>query len=361
MEKRIKSSVVTLVVGLVFNILLGVGKLVVGILDDSVSVTSDALNNLSDAAVSVVTILATWLAARKADRDHPFGHGRYEYIAAFVVSAAILLVGGEAAVSGVKRIITPVAADYGIALWSTLGAAIAVKAIMSVMYFASAKKTGSTTLKAAAVDSASDAAVTSVVLCCAIAQKYTGANIDGYASVAVAIVIFVFAIRMLRSTVSRLLGERPDPALYDAVRDIVCAFPGVLSVHDIMINDYGAQKTGEADAVFPADMSFVAVHDTCDKIERAVREKTGIRLTVHADPMIDSDARLVKLRERITEAVAALGATVHDLAIDDEKKLVEFDVTVSSGSAHENEITAAAKAAAVTVVDHDVKIHVDYI
>lgn len=364
MEKRTKNAVVTLTVGLALNILLGASKLVAGILSRSASVTSDALNNISDAAVSVVTIVATALASRRADHDHPFGHGRYEYIATFVVGAGILAVGVEAFISGVERIIEPVTMDIGVIVWATLAGSIAVKAFMAVLYFTRARLSvaGGGTLKAAAVDSVSDAAVTTVVLCCMIAERYTGAHIDGYASIAVAVVIVVFAVKILKATVSRLLGERPDPELYETVRNIILSFDKVVSVHDLIINDYGAAtKIAEVDAEFSSSMSFVDVHAVCDGIERKVYEETGIRLCIHADPIIDGDERLTELRKRVSEILSAYGATAHDISIDDEKNRVELDVNLPQDNSPEAEITAQVKASIGAYLPYDVCVNVDYI
>ncbi|MDE7164893.1 MAG: cation diffusion facilitator family transporter [Clostridiales bacterium] len=364
MEKRTKNAVVTLAVGLALNILLGVTKLVAGILSRSASVASDALNNISDAAVSIVTIIATALAARRADHDHPFGHGRYEYIATFVVGAGILAVGVEAFISGIERIIEPVTMNIGVIVWVTLVGSIAVKGFMAVLYFTRAKMSvaGGDTLKAAAVDSVSDAAVTAVVLCCMIAELYTGAHIDGYASVAVAVVIVVFAVKILKTTISRLLGERPDSELYDTVRNIILSFDNVVSVHDLIINDYGAAtKIAEADAEFPSSMSFVEVHSVCDGIEREVYDQTGIRLCIHADPIIDSDERLMVLRKRVSEILGAYGATAHDISINDDKSCVELDIHLPLDKSPEAEITAQVKASIVAYLPYDVCVNVDYI
>lgn len=364
MEKRTKNAVVTLAVGLALNILLGVSKLVAGLLSRSASVTSDALNNISDSAVSIVTVIATALAARRADHDHPFGHGRYEYIATFVVGAGILAVGVEAFYSGIERIIEPVAMDIGLLVWITLVGSIAVKAFMAALYFTRAKVSvaGGDTLKAAAVDSVSDAAVTTVVLCCMIAEMHTGAHIDGYASIVVAVVIVVFAVKILKTTISRLLGERPDPELYDKVRNIILSFDNVVSVHDLIINDYGAAtKIAEVDAEFPSSMTFVEVHSVCDGIERAVYEQTGIRLCIHADPIIDSDERLTELRKRVSEILGAYGATAHDIAIDDQAKRVELDIHLPLAGSPEAEISAQVKASIVAYLPYDVCVNIDYI
>lgn len=362
LEKRIKNAIITLAVGLALNILLGAAKLAVGIVSRSAAVSSDALNNISDAAVSIVAIVATWLSSRGADHEHPFGHGRYEYLAAFVLGAVIVAVGAEAFIGGVERIIEPTDVEYGAAVWATLGSAVAVKSGMAVFYGARYKKNGSQTVKAAAFDSLSDAAVTTVVLVCAVVQKFTGAYVDGYATVAVAVCILIAAFRMIRSTVDRLLGARPDAELTARVNDIVLASPQVVSVHDLIINDYGATyKIAEIDAVFPSEMSFTDVHAACDGIERRVKEETGVRLCVHADPLSTDDSRVIEITDRINSALAVYGVSVHDVTVDDERQTVSFDVRISDKSAPQSEITAQAEAQARAVVPYSVEINVDRI
>ena len=348
--------------GLALNIALGASKLATGLIADSTAVTSDALNNLSDAAVSIVTIIATALAARAADHDHPFGHGRYEYIATFILGAVIIAVGAEVFASGLKRAIDPVDVEMGVAVWATLGAAIAVKSGMAIFYRIYGNRIGSDSIRAASVDSLSDAAVTAVVLLCAVAEKFTGAHVDGYASMAVAIVIIIFAARILKSTVSRLLGERPDPKLYSAVTDVLLSDSNVLSVHDLMINDYGAaKKIAEVDAVFPSDMAFTDVHAVCDMLERKVADLTGVRLCIHADPLILADERLVLIRSRIDDALAAFGATAHDVAIDDENRMVTLDIKLPDDKAPQAEIKAQAEAQVRSVLQYGVQVDIDYI
>ena len=362
-DKRTKGAVATLVVGLVLNIALGATKLIVGILSGSVSVSSDAANNLSDAAVSLVSIIAVSLSARAADHDHPYGHGRYEYIATFVLGAVILAVGFEIFRGGVDRAINPVPVAFDTGVWVALAVSIAVKSFMAVFYFVRGKKQRSDTVKAAAVDSVSDAAVTTVVLVCAIVERYTGLFIDGYASIAVSAVVIVFAVRILRQIVSRLLGERPDPELEQKLYDIVSSVPEVISAHDLIINDYGEQnKIAEIDAVFPADMSFVDVHAACDGMERRAAFELGVRLSVHADPHIADDERLTSLTERIAAAIGRFGATTHDLSVDDERKVVELDIRLPNDGAPESEIKALVAAEIRGFLpEYDAVINTDFI
>ncbi|MBD5132484.1 MAG: cation transporter [Clostridiales bacterium] len=361
MNGRTVRAAVTLGVGLALNIALGVTKLVVGITAGSTSVTSDAINNVTDAAVSVVTLIATFLAARGADHKHPFGHGRYEYIATFVLGAVILAVGIEVFTNGLERAITPVAVDAGLAVWLALGISIAVKAFMALFYGISGKRTKSDTIKAAAVDAVSDVAVTTVVLACMLIEKFTGAYIDGYASMAVSVVIVVMAIRILISTVSVLVGERPNSALYAEVLAIVENTPEVVSAHDLIINDYGAAtKIAEVDAVLPADMPFVKVHAVCDGIERRVLAATGVKLCVHADPL-DGDARVTEIKRRVDAALANCGASAHDITIDDEAGTVTLDIRLADGSVHEKAVVAMAEAEVRAVTPFAVVVNVDYI
>lgn len=361
MADRNRTSVITLAIGLALNIALGTAKLVVGIISGSMSVMSDAFNNLSDSAVSVVTVVAVMLAARAADHDHPYGHGRYEYIATFILGAVIVAVGVEALSGGIKRAITPEDIDYSVAVLATLGVSVGVKLFMAVFYRNRGKATGSETIKAAAVDSLSDAAVTFFVLACALIERYVNVHIDGYVSIAVAIVILVFAVRILKRTVSQLLGERPDGELIEAVGAVIAANAAVISSHDLVINDYGkTKKIAEVDIVLPASMSFVDVHKVCDDLERDVYEKTGVRLTVHADPLITDDARLNDITKRVAEVLLPFGATAHDLGIDDCGKTVKLDITVPRDDVPVAEIKSLVSAEIMQTLGYTADIEIDY-
>ncbi len=362
MDSRSKKTLLTLIVGLALNIALGTGKLVIGLLSDSVSVASDAVNNLSDAAVSVVSAVAVALAARAADHDHPYGHGRYEYIATFVLGAVIAAVGVELFIGGVERAVNPQAVDAGIAMWAVLGASIVVKAFMAVFYFVRCGRQKSGTVKAAAVDSASDAAVTTAVLVCAVIQYKTGADIDGYVSIGVSAVVLVLAVRILKGVIGRLLGGRPDPELTQKIYGILSTSEVATSAHNLVVNDYGeTNKIAEVDLVFPSDMSFLEVHAECDRLERVVLCETGVRLSVHADPLITDDARLSDITDRLAACLAAFGATAHDVALDDCNKRVELGIALPDDGAPADEIKSLATAQVRQVVPYEVEIHTDYI
>ncbi len=361
MNSREKTALVTLIVGLALNIALGTTKLVVGILSNSVAVLSDALNNLSDAAVSVVTIIAVALSTRAADHDHPYGHGRYEYIATFILGAVIVSVGAEVFIGGVKRAITPEPVEYNALVWATLGASVGVKAFMAVFYFIRSRATGSDAIKAAAADSLSDSIVTTVVLLCAVTQLKTGLAIDGYVSIAVAAVILVFAVRILKGVINRLLGSRPDPDLISRINAVIESDGKVLSAHDLIINDYGANnKIAEVDLVFPAEMSFIDVHSVCDKLEQEVKKETGVKLSIHADPFFSNDERMVSLCDKLARALEPFSATAHDIEIDDGGKKVELDIKLD-GDAPQTEITELVGAIVRGEFGYSTEIEFDYL
>ena len=360
-KKRDKTTLYTLIVGLALNMALGGFKLAVGLSSNSTAVFSDALNNLSDAAVSIVTIVAIALSTRGADHDHPYGHGRYEYVATFILGAVIVAVGVEVLNSGIKRAITPEAVDFGVLVWVALGVAVFIKAFMAVFYYFRSRATKSDTLKAAAVDSMSDAIVTSVVLLCALIELKSGLRIDGYVSIAVGIFILVFAVRILKSVINRLLGARPDPELTRRINEIIGGESAVISMHDLTINDYGANnKIAEVDVVLPAEMSFTDVHAVCDRLERAVESETGVKLCVHADPYQKSDERLNALAEKIQSALKSFSATAHDIKIDDGARLVGLDVKLDN-TAPEAEIVGIIEAIVRGELDYNTAVEFDYI
>lgn len=358
-EKRDGGAIITLIVGLILNIGLGVSKLVAGLLAKSNSVASDGVNNLSDAAVSLMSVIAVSLAARAADHDHPYGHGRYEYIATFVLGTVIAVVGIELFKSGVERAIAPEEVETGVLVWTTLGISIGVKAFMGVFYLLRSRR--NTTIKAAAVDSFSDVAVTSAVLICMIIQSKTGVDIDGYVSIGVSVIILVFAFRILKGVVARLLGARPDPDLTNKINDILSSSKLAISSHDLVINDYGEnKKIAEVDLTFPADMSFVDVHAECDRIEKQALSDMGVTLSIHADPLITSDDRLVKIGTELNESLKDFGVSAHDVVIDDENKKVDVGVTIPNDKVDIDGVKNKVSEVVKSVLNYDVELHTDF-
>ncbi|MBR2324512.1 MAG: cation transporter [Clostridia bacterium] len=295
-------------VGILANLLLALLKLVVGLLCASVAIVADALNNLSDAGSAIVTLVSFKMAAKPADRDHPFGHARIEYIASMVVSFLILLVGSELFLDSVKKIFTPADQTMGEIQTFTivvLVLSIVGKFLLSAFYGSVGRELGSPTLKASSQDSLFDCISTAAVLICSIVIKFTGFYIlDAIVGLGVSTLIFVAGIRILNETKNSLLGEAPVDETVSAIEEIVARYPEALGIHDMMIHNYGpsrfiASLHVEVDGA--ADM--FELHDCIDNIERTVQNELNILCTIHMDPIVTDNEAVSSLRE-ITAAAA---------------------------------------------------------
>ena len=296
------------IVGIAGNLLLALLKLLVGLLSASVAIVADALNNLSDAGSAIVTLVSFKMAAKPADRDHPFGHARIEYIASMVVSFLILLVGSELFLDSVKKIFTPAGQTMGeiqtftivVLVFSIVG-----KFLLSAFYGSVGRELGSPTLKASSQDSLFDCISTAAVLICSIVIKFTGFYIlDAIVGLGVSTLIFVAGIRILNETKNSLLGEAPVDETVSAIEEIVARYPEALGIHDMMIHNYGpsrfiASLHVEVDGA--ADM--FELHDCIDNIERTVQNELNILCTIHMDPIVTDNEAVSSLRE-ITAAAA---------------------------------------------------------
>jgi len=295
-------------IGILGNLLLALMKLIVGLLAGSVAIVADALNNFSDAGSAIVTLVSFKMAAKPADRDHPFGHARIEYIASMVVSFLILLVGSELFIDSVKKLLSPEAlAAQEISLFTliVLGASIVAKLLLSLFYRSVGSELGSPTLKASAQDSLFDCISTSAVLICSVIVKLTGfAELDAIVGLGVSSLIFVAGIRILNETKNSLLGEAPVDQTVNAITEIINRYPEALGIHDMMIHNYGpshfiASLHVEVDG--SADM--FELHDCIDNIERTIHNELGILCTIHMDPIVTDDETVSALRDFITMAV----------------------------------------------------------
>ena len=236
---RSRVGVLAGVTGIVCNLLMFFGKLLVGIMTASVSITADALNNLSDATSSVVTMLGFWLGSRPADDDHPYGHARYEYLAGLAVSALILVIGVELGKSSLEKIFHPQAIRFGLVPALVLAVSILVKFWMSAFNHTLGQKIHSETLEATAADSRNDVITTAAVLAASLIELATGLKVDGFMGLAVALFILWSGIGLAKDTVSPLLGEGADPELREKIVDKLRENPKVLGFHDLMVHDYG--------------------------------------------------------------------------------------------------------------------------
>lgn len=279
------------VVGIVCNLLLCAGKLAVGLAAGSLSILADGVNNLSDASSSVVTLLGFRMAQQPADRDHPYGHARYEYLSGLVVAVLILLVGAELARSSVEKILHPSPVEFSGALFGVLVAAIAVKVWMSRFFAALARRIGSTTLKAASVDSRNDVIASSAVLAACLVGRFTPLNLDGWMGLAVALFILWSGIGIARETVSPLLGKRADGSLVEHISQLVLSHDKVLGIHDLLVHDYGpGQCYASVHVELSAQEDPLVCHDIIDDIEEDTLEQLNVHLVIHYDPVVQDDA-----------------------------------------------------------------------
>ncbi len=320
-------------VGIVCNLLLFVGKLTIGLLSGSVSITGDAVNNLSDASASVVTLVGFRLAAKPADPEHPYGHARYEYLSGLAVSAMILLIGAELIKTSVQRIVHPEPVAFSAALVAVLLLSIAGKLGMMLLDRALGTRIGSSSLQAAAADSRNDAITTAAVLLSCVVSQVFGIRIDGYAGFLVAVFILWSGVGVARDTISPLLGEAPDEELVCAITHAVTADARILGIHDLMVHDYGpGRRFASVHAEIDCRMDALDAHELIDAIERSVKQELHVDLVIHEDPIVTDDPELTTLKTRVLEIIGQIDPrlTVHDFRLvrGREHANVIFDMAV---------------------------------
>lgn len=273
--------------GIVINLLLVAGKVTAGLVVGSISVVADGLNNLMDAAGSIITLVGFKMAAKKADDEHPHGHGRYEYIAGLAVAVLVLVVGIELARAGISEISNPSPVDFGPVILIVLVVSVVVKIWMAVFYQTLSVRIDSSPLKAVSVDSRNDVLATGAVLISALVSRLTGLSLDGWAGLGVAIFILYNGIGLVKDTISPLVGEAPPEELVDYISEKIASYEGVLGIHDLIIHDYGPDKRYvSAHVEMPSDWDPLVTHDIIDRIERELLEIDRIHLIIHYDPVV---------------------------------------------------------------------------
>ena len=320
-------------VGIACNVLLCIAKLIVGTLSGSISISADAVNNLSDASSSVVTLLGFKLAEKPADRDHPYGHARMEYISGLAVAALILVIGAELARSSFTRIVHPQPISFSPALVAVLLLSIGVKLWMMAFNRSLGKAIGSETLLATAADSRNDVITTAAVLAACVFCRFTDLMIDGYAGLAVAVFILVSGVGIARDTINPLLGTKPDPDLMRAITAEILAHDKILGVHDLMLHDYGpGRRFGSVHVEMDCREDPLLCHEIIDGIEREFRDEHNLELVIHYDPIVTDDAELARLRSFVQQTCEAIDPrlSIHDFRIvrGYERTNLIFDLVV---------------------------------
>lgn len=321
------------VVGICSNLLLFAAKLVIGLISGSISIMADAVNNLSDCASSVITLLGFKLAGMPADDEHPYGHARFEYISGLAVSFLILVIGYQFLVSSVKKIINPEPVEFS---W-VIATVLILSMLMKLWQGLFNKKTGeaidSAALTAAAADSRNDVIATAAVLAGAVIGHLTGFLIDGFMGLLVAVFILVSGIGLVRETISPLLGMAPDSELVAEIRNKITGYDSVLGMHDLVVHNYGPGRCfASVHVEFPASQDIMTSHDISDRIEHDFAEDLGLELVVHLDPVVVDDERTCALRSFVAGIAGEIDEqlTTHDFRMVERPNRTNliFDVAV---------------------------------
>ena len=312
--------------GIAANVLLFLGKLLAGVLSGAVSVIADAFNNLSDAASAVVTLLGFKLAEAPPDDEHPFGHGRMEYLSGLVLGALILVAGVELGKSSIGKILHPEATNASLVALCMLGAAILVKLWMAVFYKTIGKRIQSDTVLATGKDSRNDVLSTLLVLASVLVERFTGLQIDGYAGLIVTVLVLLTGVSVLKESVSPLLGQAPDPAMVEEIRRMVLSYDGVVGIHDLIVHNYGPGRVViSLHAEVPADEDILKSHDVIDCIEADMMKRFHAVTCIHMDPV-----------EVGNEAVDRLKVLTETVLGDIDERLTMHDFRVVPGESHTN-------------------------
>lgn len=356
-NQKVRSNYATLsgVTGIIANFLLFVGKLVIGIISKSVSIIADAFNNIGDAGSSVVTLMGFRLSGKHADKEHPMGHGRFEYISAFIVDILIIFVGVELFKSSIEKIIEPQATDIGTVTLVFLGVAIAVKAWLFFFYRKIAKKINSQAIKGASMDSISDVVATTLVFISALLSRFADVNIDGYAGILVAAFIFYTGVKAAKETIDVLLGGNQDKTIVKKIADFVKKYPDVIGIHDVMVHDYGpGRQIVSFHAEVSAKSDFAYVHDVIDNIERDMQKEYGYIVTIHLDPIVVDDEKVSETYDFVKATVAKVDEnfSIHDFRMTYGGNHVNliFDLLIPVDSKYGDEEAADAVEAAIKAV-----------
>lgn len=327
-KKRRVYGTLGAVVGIFLNICLFTGKYLAGFFSGSIAIMADAFNNLSDAGSSFISLIGFVFSGKKPDLDHPFGHGRIEYLAGLGVSFLILLMGVELAKNSVQKILHPVSVQISTLSIAVLSASILVKLYMAYYNHAIGKKIRSATMAATATDSLSDAAATTVVLLAMLFLAVTGINIDGYCGILVAVFILVAGIGAAKETVSPLLGQAPDPEFVKEIKELVMQHEEVLGIHDMAVHDYGPGRVMVSlHAEVSGDGNIYELHDLIDRIERELKEKLHCETVIHMDPIDVGNVKTVEMKEEMVKLVKAI-----------DERLTIHDFRMVTGTTHHNMI-----------------------
>ena len=349
------------IVGILTNLILFTIKLSVGLLTSSISITADAFNNLSDAASSIITILGFKLSSMPADKEHPFGHGRIEYISALIVAFMVMLVGVQFVKSSFEKIINPESVTFELIPFILLLLSIFLKVWLSRFNKYIGNIINSSALKAASVDALGDVFTSSCVAVSFLAAKFTTLPIDGYMGMGVALFIVYSGFNLIRETLNPLLGEAPDPELVDAINAKVMSYENILGTHDLIIHNYGPGRCMcSIHAEIPSDISLVKIHEIIDKAEREISTELNIYLVIHIDPICIIEGEVKEIYDYITDFLNNFDYidSIHDFRVigEGEYKNIIFDIVIDTSK----KVTINDDELKESISNHVKKSHSDY-
>ena len=335
-EVRGKYAMLSSITGIIVNILLSVFKIIIGAISNSMSIISDGLNNVSDAGSSIFTMVGFKMSQKKVDAEHPWGHGRMEYITALFVDILIILVGFELLQSSVDKIINPVMPEISNITIMLLIVAILAKLWLFVFYRKIAKKINSTAIKGTAYDSISDSISTLAVLISAFVTRFAGINIDGYVSFLVSIFILITGYKAIKEIIDILLGQKPDQEFVEKLEEFTKKYKEIEGIHDLMVHDYGpGRKIVSFHAEVPADSDILKAHDIIDQMEQDIFEEFGCITTIHMDPIVVDNEEINHMKEETEKIVKDINEnfTIHDFRMTDggERINLIFDLVIPAG------------------------------
>lgn len=303
-------------VGIISNIILFIIKFFAGVISKSIAITADALNNLSDASSSVVSLIGFKLSSKSADDEHPYGHARYEYLSALLVAVMIIFIGFELLKTSISKIISPIKVEFGVITIIILVVSVLIKLWMAVFNRKVGKKINSKTLIATAQDSTNDCVATVAVLISGLISYFFDINLDGFMGLLVAVFILVSGIGLIKATISPLLGKAPDTELVEYIKQTILSYPGVLGTHDLMVHDYGpGRQFASVHVEMAAEADALESHDVIDNIERDFLRNINLHMIVHLDPIVTSDECVNDFRHWLMENIKRIDErlSIHDL------------------------------------------------
>lgn len=303
------------IIGIVFNLLLFAGKFIVGTIVGSISMRADGINNLSDAGSSVISFISFKISAKPADRKHPYGHARIEYVASMIVSFMVLIIGVELMKESISKIIAPIDTLFSIVSVVVLGVSVLIKLALAIFNRSLGKKIDSEVMRATAADSLSDALATTAVLVSMIVAKCTNLKTDAYMGMIVAVIILIAGIKILAETKDHILGTAPDAKIVQSIKEVVGRYPEAVGIHDMRVHNYGPGRiVASLHIEVDGSEDIFKTHDAIDNIEKQISEELGISCTIHMDPIVTDDVKVTELRERVRIKVTEIDPSlqIHD-------------------------------------------------